>query len=186
MITTLIGFAFVGGFLAFMWKRMAFRWDYLATHFGQPWTNPPAFKLMQNGIIYGLGGVSQSYSGILSIGVFANGIGFKVVQPFGLFHTPLFVPFDQIKAWNQDWYINADSVELEFPNAPEVKIIMPKDQIDWIHEQSRGGLAMPMDASPNQTDIGLWKALAGFYIGMTILAILFYGGRWALGLPVGL
>lgn len=173
-------------FLGFVWKRMAARWNYLAMHFGQTWENPISFKLLQNGIIYGLGKPSQSYSGILSIGVFANGIGFKIVPPFGLFHAPLFIPFNQIKAWNQDWYINAESVELEFPNAPEVKIIMPKDQIDWIHEQSRGGIDIPMNASPNQTDIGLWKALAACYIGMTVLAVLFFGGQWALGLPLGI
>ena len=186
MMSVLITIAAGVGFLGFMWNRMAERWQYLATHYGRSWQGPQAFKLLQNGIIRSQGGLSQSYSGILSIGVFANGIGLKLVPPFSAFHTPLFIPFNEIKAWDQKWYINSDSVELDFPSAPEVKIILPKDQVDWIYRQSHGGFELPAGASPHQTDIALWKAFAGFYLGMTILFVLLYGGRWALGLPIGL
>jgi hypothetical protein len=161
------------GGLAYIWSANAYRWRYLAQSYHKPWGRPGALKRFQNAIFCGMG-VSQAYSGTLTIGVFSDGIGLRLIPPFSLFHHDLFIPYKDIKSWNQQWYVNTETAELEFENAPDVKLQMPMEQLAWIHQQSGGELAMPSEHSPNGFAPTLWITLTWGFIAMTALMVIFY------------
>ena len=53
----------------------------------------------------GSGHAFNSYEGILKIGVDQNGVSLAIIRPFSLFYfcEPLFIPYREIKDWQQQW-----------------------------------------------------------------------------------
>jgi hypothetical protein len=95
-------------------------------------------------------GAFNSYKGILKIGVDQNGVSLAIIRPFSFFYfcEPLFIPYSEIKGWQQQWYLDSKSVELEFARVPEVKMVMPADQVEWMRKRS--GLQMTVLANPRR------------------------------------
>ncbi|MEL7049058.1 MAG: hypothetical protein AAFO75_08895, partial [Pseudomonadota bacterium] len=74
--------------------------------------------------------------GIVKIGVHHEGISFRVLTPFSMFHPPLFVPFAEISGWSTTWYLNAKSNEFKFQRARDVQMVMCSEQAEWIRSHS--------------------------------------------------
>ena len=153
------GLAIWGGILYLIFSRDAGYWRLLAEPYARPWYRPIAKKGMRSAVVYGGNRPSKSYNGILSIGVHETGVALRVMRPFAFFHKPLFIPFRDIRGWDQDWYINARSVELEFRRAPDLKMVMPASQIKWMQEASGNKLHLTEEGSPHKDRPGWWHAL---------------------------
>jgi len=142
--------------LAMIYKRDAIHWQYLADQYGREW-RAPIRERWGNGNLYGKFPLSRGYNGILKVGVFPNGFALKIaIPPDSLFCDPLFIPFEDVRGWDQTWYINSKTVELELVRAPEVKLVMPKSQLEWIHQNSGGRIRFENVPSPNNAKPVLW------------------------------
>lgn len=148
MMSLAFGLGIVVGLMSLVGFRSSFRWRYLADHYGPPADQPTIEKQFQNAILYGHGVAYNSYNGIVTIGVLNGGIALRLFKPFSFFHKPLFIPFTDIKGWKQRWFLNTPSIELEFAKAPDVKVVMPKDQVDWLHETMDASLSISGDLPP--------------------------------------
>lgn len=117
-------------FFGALW-RQACRWRYLAQSYAGAPDAAIETRTGQNAVLLGLGGYN-SLAGILVIGAHKTGISLRLLKPFSLFHSPLFIPYSDIEGWTTSWYLNAPSVELAFRRAHEVKMIVPAEQAEWI------------------------------------------------------
>lgn len=124
----------------------------LAGVYGRPWKTPIAVKKRRSMVLYAKGKPARTYAGILTIGVYSDGIGLKPIRSLSPFHRPIFVPFADIEGWQQRWYWDAKSVELSFIKVPSLRTIMPASQIAWVSAQ--GG--PDIDISPEKPDTGNW------------------------------
>lgn len=183
---SMFGFAFAAGLMYFIFYRSAFRWQYLAQVYARPWGSPISERRFQTIILYGMRPGGNILKGVFTIGVEEEGIAFKSLWLFAPFHEPLFIPFDDIKGWNQTWYLNDKSVELEFARAPEVKMLLAASEFQWIREFAGRRLEYRHDQSPHNDKplifywatllmgilgIGLVLALAGSFLGFWNLPI---------------
>ena len=122
---------------------------------------------------YGEGVASKSYNGLLTIGVHQLGLALKIIPPFSFFHKPLFIPYSEIKGWKQFWYLNAKSYELELKSAPDVKLVMPASQIEWLQERANGRLEVVDQKSPHKQRPNVWFAIIIIH-GLMAIGLLFY------------
>jgi len=162
-----LGLLMVGGLLAFMSKRHARAWQTLQPFYSADWDGAAVTRHMQNLMIYSEGDFARHYQGIVTIGVFPKGVGIRFMPILGAFHDPIFVPYADIKGWRQKWYIDAKSVELCFKKTPDLRIIMPKSQIDWIAEQGFANIAVSDKPPPT----GNWP-YATFFAAIILLALM--------------
>lgn len=159
----------VGGILAFIYKRHAKEWEILAGAYGREWFPPLSKKQLQSLILYRKGQPARSYAAIVTIGVYEDGIGFRFFAPLAPFHAPVFVPHSDIKGWKQNWYINSDSVELAFARTPDMQLIMPASQMNWISAATNGQVSVSSDPVPNKNWPTYTFLLA---VGMGVMAVL--------------
>jgi hypothetical protein len=152
-----LGVAFGAAYLIYF--RDAHFWRYLAENYQRPWQRPLAIRRFQHAVAYGIGPVSKSYNSILTIGLHDDGIALSVIPPFSFFHKPLFIPFADITGWKQIWYLNAKSFELGFAKAPEVKLVMPASQVEWIGAFSQGQMQVVHEHSPHGKRPNVWYAI---------------------------
>lgn len=151
-ITFIFGAVFVVTICGFIYKRHAEEWEVLAGIYGRSWKKPIAVKKRRSMVLYAKGKPARTYAGILTIGVYSDGIGLKPIRWLAPFHRPIFVPFTDIEGWQQRWYWDAKSVELSFVKAPSLRTIMPSSQIAWVSAQGAAGI----DISPDKPDTGNW------------------------------
>jgi hypothetical protein len=165
-------FAFL--FFGMLW-RTAVRWRYLAARYAGQTGRAIETRRMQNGVLLGLSGYN-SVKGIINIGVHPNGISFRIMPPFSLFHDPLFIPYGDIRGWKTTWYLDSRSVELEFRNAPDVKMVVPADQAEWM--QKFAGQKMVLhDATPPDGKAGRgWYAFVLIYAVISLLMLVVLAG----------
>ena len=147
-ISSALGLFIVGGLLTFIYKRHAESWQKFQPFYGKDWENPVAKKRMQNLLLYSKGDFARHYPGLVTFGVFPNGLGIRFMPILGAFHDPIFVPYEDIKGWHQTWYINAKSVELSFAKIPELRIILPASQVAWIAAQGYGNIPVSPEKPP--------------------------------------
>lgn len=166
LLTQAIGLVMVGGILAFIYRRHAESWQSLQPFYGQDWRGAAATRHMQNLMLYSKGDFARHYAGIVTIGVFPNGIGIRFMPILGIFHDPIFVPFKDIEGWQQKWYINAKSIELCFKKRPDLRIIMPASQVAWIAEQGFANISI----NPERPPTGNWPYVS-FISAMILLAL---------------
>lgn len=175
-ISLLMGTAFVVMLVGYIYKRDAIHWEYLAEAYARDW-RPPLVERWGHAVLYGKFPVSKGYNGIMKVGLHADGLSLRVViPPKSFFCEPLFIPFKDIRGWKQVWYVNAKSVELELTKAPEVKIVMPKEQLEWFQEN--GGRAIRFDnvPTPNQAKPVFWYWIL---VLSSLLPISLIGVWWA-------
>ncbi|MDJ0613975.1 MAG: hypothetical protein QNJ29_09880 [Rhizobiaceae bacterium] len=164
-ISTAFGLSvFLALFFGMQWRN-AMRWRYLSETYASDHSTVLENRKLQNAILLGLGGYN-SLKGIVNIGVSKSGIALSILKPFSLFHAPLFIPFSDIRGWSTTWYIDGKSSELNLTNAPDVKIVMPREQVEWIRSYSGGAMQLS-DESPPQG-----KAGRGAYFFVLINAII--------------
>lgn len=174
LTSTALGLVMVGGLLTFIYRRHAESWQRFQPSYGQDWKNPVAKRRMQNLLIYSEGDFARHYPGLVTLGVFPNGLGIRFLPIVDIFHHPIFVPYEDISGWQQKWYINAKSVELSFAKIPELRIIMPASQVAWIAEQGYGNIHISPDKPPTNN----WP-YATYFSALLLFAL-------ALALCVGL
>lgn len=173
LMTTIAGFAFVVGLVGFIYSRDANHWRYLAKSYERNWQTPISER-WGNVVLYGKFPVSKAYNGILKLGIHSNGLSLKVMMPpQNIFCRPLFVPFKDIRGWDQTWYLNAKTVELELEHAPEVKMAMPRDQMEWIRSAGGSEIEIMDQASPHRDKPVLWHAFLIVSSAVVILGTVF-------------
>lgn len=178
----LAGFALVIVLLYFIYHRSAFRWQYLAETYARPWGRPFRVKHLQSAVLYGMRAGGNIHRGIVTIGIEERGVAFKPFWLLAPFHEPLFIPYEDIKGWNQQWYLDDTSVELEFIRAPEVKLLMAASEFKWIREFAGNQLDIKEIRSPHNakpTFLYAFNLLFGFFgMGIGIFVIGAMLGFW--------
>ncbi len=137
----LFGFAIAGGILAFIYKRHAVNWEGLAEVYYRPWTPPLEKKMFQHLVLYGNGFPAKTYNGLLTVGLYKDGISLAFPPFFAFFHEPLFIPYSHISGSKQVWYVNSKSAEIRLRDAPGFRLIMPQDQFEWISDAAAGRIS---------------------------------------------
>jgi len=170
----LFGLVFVGGLLAFIYKRHAEEWERLVAIYGRAWTAPLAKKARRSLVLYREGSPARTYAGIVTVGVYPDGIGLKPIRCLAPFHAPVFIPFSDIKGWKQSWYWDGASTELMFARAPELQMIMPETQVKWISSIGSAGVTLSEDYVPRANWPHATQAMAVMSLCMviTLIAIL--------------
>jgi hypothetical protein len=171
-VTLLVALALLLGLLSFIYWRHAIDWQAIEQAYHRPWQEPMQMKRLQTLLLYSDGRMTKSYKGLLTLGLYRDGIGMRMNPVLVPFHRPVFIPFTDISGWTQKWFIDAKSVELSFAKVPHLRIIMPADQMDWVAGSSGGAVSI----SPEQPPHGKWP-YASFAI-----AVIF--GAWAVLLIV--
>ncbi|MEZ5853219.1 MAG: hypothetical protein R3D67_00180 [Hyphomicrobiaceae bacterium] len=169
---SIFGFTmFFGIFGGILWAN-ARRWRKLAESYAGAPPAPAALeeRNLQSAVLLGLDGVN-SLKGIVKIGVYEAGVSLRIMAPFSLFHAPLFIPYVDIQGWATSWYLDARSTELAFRQTPEVKIVMPAEQAEWI--RSFAGHKMTLrETSPPDGKAGQgWRALALIHAALSLVLI---------------
>ncbi len=167
--TLIFGIVLAGSMCAFIYKRHAEDWTWLAQVYGRPWQRPIAKKWMRSMVVYAKGRPARSYPGIVTIGVHRDGIALKPVPWLAPFHPAVFIPFADIQGWRQKWYWDSPSVELKFRRAPDLQVIMPKSQIKWIASVEPGQMNISDNSSPRQTWPWVTQAMSFMSLGMLIM-----------------
>lgn len=154
-------------FFGMLWRN-ACRWRNLAQYYAGDSGRLHDQRNLQSAVLLGMGGFN-SLKGILKIGVNEKGVSFRVMKPFSLFHAPLFIPFADIRGWKTSWYLDAPSTELEFRRAPEIKIVVPSEQAEWI--QSMAGQKMMLrDVPPPRGKAGQgWRTFIIVHGGIMLV-----------------
>lgn len=182
IIRSAFGFGIVVALLGFIYYRNAERWRHLASVYGREWKTPLEQKRFQHGILYGKKQAFNSYNFILTIGLHQDGVAVKVFGPSSVFSDPIFVPYNEIKGWNQTWYLNAKSVELQFDKMPDLKFVMPKDQVEWMQQLSGSAINLANHQSPNNAKPVRWYAAV---IVISVASLLVIPVLLYMGMPLG-
>ena len=175
------GVVFVVGILSAIYKAHAVDWQKLVEIYGRDWQPPRLKKRFAHMILYSEGRPAKSYNSILDIGLLEDGIALRPSRLFAPFHPPIFIPYADIEGWSQQWYLNAKSAELSFRKAPGMRMIMPRDQVEWMF--SLTGLPAPVSAA--RPPHGKWPSLTfvAALSGLFMAAAVFVFGLVA-GLPL--
>lgn len=150
-ITFVLGVAMVAAMLVFVYKRFAIDWAPLAKVYGRRWQKPLMKKRFANLVLYSEGRPARAYKGVVSIGLYIDGIALRPNQFLAPFHPPIFVPYGDINGWNQVWYIDGKSTELTFDKVPTSRLIMPRDQVEWMLSLDPGAASISSDKPPHGT-----------------------------------
>ena len=184
-LVQVFGYAFGGIFvvviLSVIYKAHAVDWARLVEIYGRDWQAPRLKKRFAHMILYSEGRPAKSYNSMLDIGLLEDGIALRPSRIFAPFHPPIFIPYTDIEGWSQQWYINAKSAELSFHKAPHMRMIMPRDQVEWMF--SLTGNAAPVSAA--RPPHGKWPSLtfvAALSGGIMAVAVVTFG--LVAGLPL--
>ena len=169
-----IGLGVFGGSLYLVMYRDAHHWRYLSRFYGADGQRPRSKRYLQNAVAYGEGIASKSYNGIPTIGAHDAGLCLSLIPPFSIFQKPLFIPYSEIRGWKQFWYLDAKSHELEFVSAPDVKLVMPADQVRWLQQQSGGQLELIDAYSPHKQRPNIWYAVLVLQAVMAIGLLVYF------------
>lgn len=133
------------GILLFMWWRSSHRWRMLAESYAADGVHPNVEKwgwlVLRTGPLQ-----YNTYNGITVAGIEGNLLTLRIVRPFGLFHAPLAIPFNDISVEPASWYLNDHSFALRTRRVPGVTIVMPQTFIHWI-EQQTGRRLLPRETA---------------------------------------
>ncbi len=175
------GVVFVALILSVIYKAHAVDWARLVEIYGRDWQTPRLKKRFAHMILYSEGRPAKSYNSMLDIGLLEDGIALRPSRIFAPFHPPVFIPYTDIEGWSQQWYINAKSAELSFRKAPHMRMIMPRDQVEWMF--SLTGLAAPVLAA--RPPHGKWPSLT-FIAALSggIMAVAVFAFGLVAGLPL--
>lgn len=143
MISTIFANVFgtgiaVGLFFA-VWKANARRWGRLARAYEASNCSELVndARRMQTVILTGGDIGWNSYKGITTVAVSSDGLVFRIMIPFSMFHPTLLVPFREISVAPAKWYLIGKSFRLTFAGVENVQMIIDDKLMEWIEQQSR-------------------------------------------------
>lgn len=174
---SVIGYGVFIALFGGMLRIQARRWRYLAASYAGDAGPSRETRTMQNVVLMGLGGYN-SLTGIVTIGVHDTGVSFRVMLPFSLFHDPLFIPHRDIRGWRTSWYLDAESVELDFHGAPEVKMIVSAEQAEWLRAVAGHGIKLHAVEPPDGKAGQGWRAFALVHAGISLVMIAWLSVVW--------
>lgn len=155
---TVFGLVVFAAIFGGMLRANAYRWRYLAKSYAAEAGPVLDARAMRSAVLIGLGAFN-SLKGIVTIGIHKNGVSFRVMPIFSLFHEPLFVPYSDIQGWGTTWYLDARSSELAFRCAPNVKMVLPSEDAEWIRKHAGHKMTL-RDVAPPQGNAGRgWHAV---------------------------
>lgn len=153
-----------------LWAKTR-QWCHLARRYpGSARSEPFETRSFQSGVLFGFGSFN-SMNGIMTADVSRSGVVLRAVPPFSLVYPPLLIPYDEIQGWRTTWYLDAPSSELQFRNAPEVKMIVPADLAVWI--QAHAGHHMTLNYQPPpQGRVGRgWRAFQLVHVALSVVMV---------------
>ena len=177
-----VGFGTVFGLMYFIYKRDAHFWEALAVAYARPWREPDETRGMRSAVVYKKGGAFKSYKGLLTIGLYEDGFAMKPMRLFSLFHKPIFIPYEDVEGWREQWFLDGGSIELTFAKRPDVKMIMPESQVRWIEARGQGRMAVRDMDSPYNAKPKFWYALilVNALFGVSLLSYILFTGDFDL------
>lgn len=118
-----------------VWAMIAqARWGYLAETYAARRRAMPARRIhMQKLVLIGRRPTCQTYSGITTIGATEEGLWLSLMPGFSFFHEPLFIPWQDLHVEPRKW-VFYDALELSARNAPDVKMIVYPEALEWIEQ----------------------------------------------------
>ena len=172
------GMAMVWGLLYVVYKGDAIDWEQLAAAYAGPWRPPLRKKRFANMVLYSEGRPAKPYKGVVSIGLHANGVAFRPNSFLVPFQVPIFIPYEDIRGWRQHWYIDAPSAEVSFRRTPHMRMIMPKDQMQWMLQYADGAAQVSDERPPHGSlPWRTWLLAAVFGVwGIGLLIMVLVGG----------
>jgi hypothetical protein len=182
VFNTIIGLAFFAFlYIGIIWRH-SFRWRYLADFYAGDGGPPIETRRLQGVVL--IGPVAyESLHRIVHVSAHKTGIGLRMMLPFSLFRTPLFIPFGDIEGWATTWYLDAPSSELSLRRAPDVKVVISQELAQWLAGYSGRKFTLH-DVPPPQGKAGQgWRrfvlgVLIYMAIGMvTLLGVTLW--KWA-------
>lgn len=168
---TLGGAVMVSFMLAFIYKRHAEDWQPLARAYGRSWRTPLKSRRFANMLLYSEGRPARGYKGVIAVGVHADGIALRPNRYLVPFHGPIFVPYGDIQGWDQDWYVDAKSMELTFSRVPASRLIMPREQVEWMLSMDPGAAQISEARPPHGTRPWATYILAMGMAAMTLVVV---------------
>lgn len=183
LINGAFGVGLAGFMLTFLYKRHAVDWEPLAKAYGRPWREPALKKRFANLVLYSEGRPARSYKGLVALGLHADGVALRHNRFLAPFHPAIFVPYGDIRGWDQGWYLDAKSTELTFSKAPASRLIMPRKQVEWMLQLDPGAARISQDRPPHGTRP--WAtfvlALVMGAMGLILIVALAVKGLTAMG-----
>jgi hypothetical protein len=136
MFWSLFGWAVFAGIFAMVQRTAAYRWRILASSYADGSRRPArAEKRLQKLTMFGPGRLFSSYMPV-TVGIHEDGLSLRLLPPFSIFHTPLFVPFDDLQVKRSSWYLNAESFSLTPSRGNGIEIIIDGELFSWISSNS--------------------------------------------------
>lgn len=151
IIGQLFGVVFVGALILTLLSRDAVDWGHLVSVYGREWRPPRMQKRFANMILYSEGRPAKSYAGVLQIGLHDEGVALRPNRILRPFQQSIFIPYNDIQGWDQGWYLNAKSTELSFRKTPHMRLIMPRDQVEWMLALANGAARISEARPPHGT-----------------------------------
>ena len=129
-------------------------------------------KSMQSGVLVSGSGYN-SIKGILNLWAHEDGVSMSIMMPFSAFHKPLFIPYEDIIVSEATWYLDGESLELEFKQCPGVKFVMPKEQVEWLDGFGREKLDMENVVYTKSWAKKGWHTFAMVHAGLMLGGMVF-------------
>ncbi|MCR9197649.1 MAG: hypothetical protein NXI04_03300 [Planctomycetaceae bacterium] len=136
----LFGFSVFVGLMYGIWKANARRWTRLARVYkaANPGESMDAVsKRMQTVILTGGHLGYNSYKGIATVSVTGEGLLFRMMPLFSIFHPPLLIPFRDISIAPKKWYVIGKTFQFTFAGVHNVQMIVHSELVEWIEAQTR-------------------------------------------------
>lgn len=175
ILNQMFGYLFAGvfviGLMSFVYKRDAIDWEQLVSVYGRDWQPPRLRKRFANMILYSEGRPAKSYKGIIEIGVLEAGIALRPNRILVPFQKPVYIPYSDIQGWKQGWYVDAKSAELSFRKAPQMRMIMPHDQVLWMLSLTDGAVNISAERPPHGTRPWATYIIAWVSLVLTLLLV---------------
>ncbi len=172
IIGQLFGVVIVGALMLALINRDAVDWDHLVSAYGRDWWPPRMQKRFASMILYSEGRPAKSYAGVIQIGLHDDGVALRPNRILRPFQQTIFIPYKDIQGWDQGWYLNAKSTELSFRKAPHMRLIMPRDQVEWMLALSKGSARISKARPPHGTRPWLTYITALAFGVMTLAVII--------------
>ena len=142
LMLSVVGYGFLFTLLYGICKCNARRWTRLAHAYRAPdlmHADAPicyATRTMQTVILVGGRVGSNSYKGIVTVGVTTEGILLRLMAPFSIFHPPLLIPFRDCHVEPKRWYLIGKTSQFTLNQVSDVQIIVHDELLQWIQLQA--------------------------------------------------
>lgn len=125
---------FAGALYGAFWSQNS-RWRRLASAYppDRPRT-PKAEKSLVTIILWGGGFAFMKYFGV-TVGVCDDGLSLRLVFPFSIGSSPVFLPFGEISIVRTSWFLNSGSFAIKTARGG-FEAIIDEEVLGWLQKQT--------------------------------------------------